>query len=135
MIKIISIKIAISMGIALLFLNHDVNAQTNYPNKTIKIIVPFGAGGTGDILARIFGQYLEGQTKQSVFIENKPGASGILGTEAAKNADPDGYTLLLSTNTTHAANVSLFKKLPYDPNKDFAPVTLVAKVPNAIYLA
>jgi tripartite-type tricarboxylate transporter receptor subunit TctC len=113
------LKIIISYCITSIFLLQNVSAQSNYPNKTVKIIVPFGAGGTGDILARIFAQYLEGQTKQSVFIENKPGASGILGTEAAKNADPDGYILLLSTNTTHAANVSLFKKLPYDPTKDF----------------
>ena len=122
MINKIALKIAVTFGISFLVIYQNVNAQTNYPNKTIKIIVPFGAGGTGDILARIFGQFLEGQTKQSVFIENKPGASGILGTEAAKNADPDGYTLLLSTNTTHAANVSLFKKLPYDPVKDFVNI-------------
>jgi tripartite-type tricarboxylate transporter receptor subunit TctC len=112
-------KFILTLLSAILLFSQNTYAQTNYPNKSIRIIVPFGAGGTGDILARIFGQYLEGQTKQSVFIENKPGASGILGTEAAKNAIPDGYTLLLSTNSTHAANVSLFKKLPYDPVKDF----------------
>jgi len=112
-------KFRLTLLAALLIFFQNTYAQTTYPIKSIRIIVPFGAGGTGDILARIFGQYLEGQTKHSVFIENKPGASGILGTEAAKNAVPDGYTLLLSTNSTHAANVSLFKKLPYDPVKDF----------------
>jgi tripartite-type tricarboxylate transporter receptor subunit TctC len=116
------VKVFFLSCISLLSIVPSAHSQTSYPSKPVKIIVPFGAGGTGDILARIFGQYLEGQTKQSVFIENKPGASGILGTEAAKNAEPDGYTLLLSTNTTHAANVSLFKKLPYDPVKDFVNI-------------
>ena len=105
--------------LVMFFIVNTCPAQSNYPNRPLKIIVPFGAGGTGDIVARTFGQYLEEQTKQGVAIENKPGANGILGTEVAKNATPDGYTLLLSTNTTHAANVSLFKKLPYDPIKDF----------------
>jgi tripartite-type tricarboxylate transporter receptor subunit TctC len=90
-----------------------------YPAKPIRIIVPFGPGGSGDILARTFAQYLESQTRQSVVVDNKPGANGIIGSELAKNAAPDGYTLVLSTNTTHAANVSLYKKLPYDPVKDF----------------
>jgi len=90
-----------------------------FPNKPIKIVVPFGPGGSGDITARAFGQYLEAQFKQGVVIENRAGANGILGTEAVKNAPADGYTLLLTTNTTLAANLSLYKKVPYDPLKDF----------------
>ena len=90
-----------------------------WPAKPVRIIVPFGPGGSGDIMARTFAQFLEGQTRQSVVIDNKPGANGIIGTELAKNAAPDGYTLILTTNSTHAANVSLYKKLPYDPVKDF----------------
>ena len=90
-----------------------------FPTKPIKIVVPFGPGGSGDITARAFGQYLEAQFKQGVVIENKAGANGILGTEIAKNAPADGYTLLLTTNTTLAANLSLFKKVPYEPMKDF----------------
>lgn len=93
-------------------------AQT-YPNKPIKIVVPFGPGGSGDITARAFGQYLEAQFKQGVVVENRAGANGILGTELVKNAPADGYTLLLTTNTTLAANLSLYKKVPYDPLKDF----------------
>jgi tripartite-type tricarboxylate transporter receptor subunit TctC len=87
-------------------------------------VVPFGPGGSGDITARTFAQFLEGQVKQPVIVENKPGANGIIGTEAVKTASPDGYTLLLTTNTTHAANMSLYKKLPYDPLKDFDHIGL-----------
>jgi len=96
------------------------SAQTNnYPNQSIKIIVPFGPGGSADIMARNFGLYLEDKSKQSVIVENKPGANGMIGTEYVKNAPADGYTLLLTTNTTIAANLSLYKKVPYDPVKDF----------------
>jgi tripartite-type tricarboxylate transporter receptor subunit TctC len=95
-----------------------VQAQP-YPSKPVRIVVPFGPGGSGDITARTFAHYLETQAKQPVIVENKPGANGIIGTEAVKAAAPDGYTLLLTTNTTHAANVSLYRKLPYDPLKDF----------------
>ena len=94
-----------------------------WPAKPIKIIVPFGPGGSGDLMARAFAQYLEAQVKQPVVIDNKPGANGIIGTELAKNSPADGYTLLLATNSTHAANVSLYKKLPYDPLKDFENFT------------
>ena len=86
--------------------------------------MPFGPGGSGDITARTFGQYLEAHARQPVVVENKPGANGIIGTEAAKSAAADGYTLLLTTNTTHAANPSLYRKLPYDPLKDFEHVGL-----------
>lgn len=99
-------------------------AQSNYPTKPIRIIVPFGPGGSGDIVTRTFGQFIETLTKQSVVIENKPGANGIIGTELAKNAPADGYTLMLSSNSTHAANVSLYKKLPYDPIRDFENIGL-----------
>ena len=105
--------LGLSMGLA--------QAQ-GYPNKPIKIVVPFGPGGSGDITARAFGQYLEAQLKQSVVVENKAGANGILGTEAVKNSPADGYTLLLTTNTTLAANLSLYKKVPYEPLKDFEHV-------------
>ena len=86
--------------------------------------MPFGPGGSGDITARTFGHFLELHAGQPVIVENKPGANGILGTEAGKNAAPDGYTLLLTTNTTHAANSSLYKALPYDPLKDFEHIGL-----------
>jgi tripartite-type tricarboxylate transporter receptor subunit TctC len=102
-------------------LTHEAQSAdiTTYPNQPIKIVVPFGPGGSADIMARNFGLYLESRSKQSVIIENRPGANGILGTEYVKNAAADGYTLLLTTNTTVAANLSLYKKVPYDPVKDF----------------
>ena len=95
-----------------------------YPSKPIRIVVPFGPGGSGDISARAFAQYLETQSKQSVVIDNKPGANGIIGTELVKTSPPDGYTIELITNTTHAANLSLYKKVPYDPVKDFEYIGL-----------
>lgn len=90
-----------------------------YPAQPIKIVVPFAPGGSSDIVGRFFGQYLQTAAKQAVIVDNKAGANGILGTQFVKAAAPDGYTLELTTNTTHAANASLYKKLPYDPLKDF----------------
>jgi len=93
-----------------------------YPSRPIKIIVPFGPGGSGDISARMIGKEIEAKTKQAVIVDNRPGANGIIGTMAVKTAEPDGYTVLLITTSTHAANVSLVKNLSYDPAKDFTVV-------------
>jgi len=93
-----------------------------YPSRPIKIIVPFGPGGSGDITARLIGKQIEERTRQSVVIDNRPGANGIIGTMAVKTAEPDGYTVLLITTSTHAANVSLVRNLAYDPAKDFTVV-------------
>lgn len=94
----------------------------SYPSRPIRIIVPFGPGGSGDITARLIGKQIEDKTKQAVIIDNRPGANGIIGTMAVKNAEPDGYTVLLITTSTHAANMSLVRNLAYDPAKDFAIV-------------
>src|SRR3984893_9348792 len=93
-----------------------------YLSRPIKIIVPFGPGGSGDITARLIGKQIEERTKQSVVIDNRPGANGIIGTMAVKTAEPDGYTVLLIPTRTHAANVSLVRTLDYDPAKDFTVV-------------
>jgi tripartite-type tricarboxylate transporter receptor subunit TctC len=93
-----------------------------YPSRPIKIIVPFGPGGSGDISARLIGKQIEEKTKQAVVVDNRPGANGIIGTMAVKTAEPDGYTVLLITTSTHAANVSLVRNLRYDPAKDFTVV-------------
>ena len=93
-----------------------------YPSKPITIVVPFAAGSGTDSIARIIGQYLQNALNQSVVIENKVGASGVLAATSVARAAPDGYTLLMATNSTHSANPHLFKSLSYDPVKDFAPV-------------
>lgn len=98
-----------------------------YPAKPITFIVPFAAGSATDFLARALGQGISAETKQSVVIDNKPGAFGFIASQAAAKAAPDGYTVLITTNTTHAANEHLYKKLPYDPVKDFTPVTALGK--------
>jgi len=102
-------------------------AQTKYPEKPVTFIVPFAAGSATDQLARALGQSITEQTKQAVIVDNKAGASGMLAAQAAAKAAPDGYTVLITTNTTHAANEHLYKKLSYDPVKDFAPVTGLGK--------
>ena len=101
-------------------------AQT-YPAKQVTFVVPFAAGSATDGLARALAQDISGQTKQPVIVDNKPGANGFLGAQAVAKAPPDGYTVFITSNTTHAANEHLFKKLPYDPVKDYAPVTALGR--------
>jgi tripartite-type tricarboxylate transporter receptor subunit TctC len=98
-----------------------------YPAKPITLVVPFAAGSATDQLARALGQQLSTDSKQTVVVDNKPGASGFIAALQAAKAAPDGYTVLITTNTTHAANEHLYKALPYDPVKDFSPVTLLGK--------
>lgn len=98
-----------------------------YPAKPVTFYVPFAAGSATDTLARALGQGITAATKQNVVIDNRPGASGFIATQAVARAVPDGYSVLIATNTTHAANEHLFKKIPYDPVHDFAPVTAIAR--------
>jgi tripartite-type tricarboxylate transporter receptor subunit TctC len=108
-------------------------AHAAYPEKSIRFVVPFATGGTSEIIARSIAISLSSQLGQSVYVENKPGAAGNIAMDEVKRAAPDGYTIILGHVGTLAANPALFgSKLPYDPNKDFAPVTLIAKVPNVI---
>ncbi|MFT3721928.1 Bug family tripartite tricarboxylate transporter substrate binding protein [Pseudorhodoferax sp.] len=107
-------------------------AAQNFPTRPITIIVPFSAGGTTDILARIVGQGLTTELGQSVIVDNKPGAGGNIGASLAAKAQPDGYTLFMGTVGTHAINQALYKKMPFDPVKDFAPISRVATVPNLL---
>lgn len=103
-----------------------------YPSKAITMVVPFAAGGTTDILARIVGQAMTVDLGQTIIIENKPGAGGNIGAQQVARAKPDGYTVFMGTVGTHAINQSLYKNLPYDPLKDFAPLSRVASVPNLL---
>lgn len=107
-------------------------ADGPYPNKPIHLIVPFVAGGTSDILARILGEGLEKELKQSIIVENKAGAGGNIGSDIVAKSAPDGYTLILASVGTHAINSSLYRKMPYDPVKDFTPVSLIATVPTVL---
>lgn len=106
----------------------------SYPARPITLVVPFPPGGTTDILARAVGGELTKAWGQQVIIDNRPGAGGNIGSGLVAKAAPDGYTLLMGTVGTHGINQSLYSKLPYDPIKDFAPVTLVASVPNVLVL-
>ncbi len=103
-----------------------------YPTKPVTIVVPFAAGGTTDILARVIGQALNKELGQSVVVDNRAGAGGNIGAQLAAKAVPDGHTLFMGTVGTHAINQSLYRKLPFDPVKDFAPLTRVAMVPNLL---
>src|SRR6187399_1122939 len=102
-------------------------AQAKYPDHPITFVVPFAAGSATDQLARALGASISADTKQAVVVDNKAGASGMMAAQAAARAAADGYTVLITTNTTHAANEHLYKKLPYDPVKDFVPVTGLGK--------
>ena len=109
-----------------------VTAQTAWPAKPVRIVVPFAPGGTTDILARAIAPELSRAFGQQFVVDNRAGAGGNVGAEIVARAPPDGYTLLMGTVGTHGINKSLYNKLPYDPQKDFAPITLVAGVPNVM---
>ncbi len=110
-------------------------AQATYPNRPIKIIVPYPTGGTTDFVGRLIADRLKTGLGATVIVENKPGAATALGAEQVAKSVPDGYTLLMATSTTLAINKTLHKKLPYDPMKDFAPVALLAAVPFALIVS
>ena len=103
-----------------------------YPNKPIRILVAYTPAGTTDILARIVGQKLTEAWGQPVIVDNRPGANGNIGTEIAARATPDGYTILMATAATHSINNTLYPKLTWDAVRDFAPIGLVALVPNIL---
>jgi tripartite-type tricarboxylate transporter receptor subunit TctC len=103
-----------------------------YPNKPLRMVVPFAAGGTGDVLGRLLAARLSEGLGQPVVIDFKPGAGTTLGTDAVAKAPPDGYTILFSASTTMTINASLYSKLPYDTLKDLVPVSLLAAIPNML---
>src|SRR3954470_9448899 len=114
------------LGAALLALAAPAVAQP-YPSKPIHLIVPYPAGGGTDFFARLVGAKMSELIGQPIVVENKPGAATNLGAEYVAKAAPDGYTILLGDGATYAANPSLYKKLPFDPEKDFAPISLTAR--------
>lgn len=104
----------------------------DWPTKNLRIIVPFPAGGSADTQARVIADELSKKVGRAVIIENKPGAGGNIGATEAAHSTPDGHTLFMATTGTHAANINLYEKLPYDPVKDFQPLTLVTIYPQVI---
>ncbi|ANN73933.1 Bug family tripartite tricarboxylate transporter substrate binding protein [Bordetella bronchialis] len=109
-------------------------AADNYPSKPLRFIVPYPPGGPLDTMARMLAEKVRGELGQPVIVENRAGAGGNIGADLAAKAQPDGYTLVMGAVATHAINPWLFKNLPYDPIKDFAPVTIVASVPNVLVM-
>jgi tripartite-type tricarboxylate transporter receptor subunit TctC len=121
---VVSAIIAALPGVAL--------AQDKWPSKPITYVVPFPAGGTTDVLARLIGQKLGPALGTTIVVENKPGAGGNVGSEFVARAAPDGYTILGGTISSHSINVSLYPKLPYDPVTSFQPITLIGTNPNIL---
>jgi len=109
-------------------------AQAAWPSKAVRIVVPFAPGGTTDLLARALSPELTKAFGQSFVVDNRAGAGGNIGADLVAKSPGDGYTLLMGTVGTHGINKSLYARLPYDPQKDFAPITLVAAVPNVMVM-
>lgn len=124
-------RLLASAAASFLFAATSASAQT-YPAKPVTMVVPFAAGGTTDILARAVSHELSKALGQQFIVDNRPGAGGNIGAQIVSRAAPDGHTLLMGTVGTHGINQSLYPKLPYDPVKDFIPVTVVAAVPNVM---
>ncbi|MDX3905572.1 MAG: tripartite tricarboxylate transporter substrate binding protein [Pigmentiphaga sp.] len=124
-IPLILVLAALALGIV----GRTALASDTYPNRPIKIVVPFAPGGSTDFVARLIGEKLTERTGQSVVIENRPGAGGSIGASYVARADADGYTLFAGHVGTLSINPSLYKKLPYEPEKDFAPVTAMVTAP------
>jgi tripartite-type tricarboxylate transporter receptor subunit TctC len=129
-----AVKIAVALATAAVLVCTDVHAAQGtsaYPSKPIRLVVPFSPGGSADTLARTMQPSLSAELGQPIVLDNRGGASGVIGTELAARAPADGYTILLVT-TTHTVNPSLMKTLPYDTLRDFAPVSLAVSQPNIL---
>ena len=130
----ITLRGLVATGAAALaeILGRPALAQDGYPNRAIRVLVPYAAGGGQDITARLLAEPLRAALGQPVVVENRAGANGNIGSAAVARATPDGHTLILSGVGSHAINAGLYRSMPYDPVKDFAHVTLIASGPNAI---
>ena len=121
-----------AVALPLLAVGLPSQAQQTYPNRTITLIAPFSPGGALDMIARTIGQKIAEDLGQTVVVDNKAGAAGIIGTQFVARSAPDGYTILLGATTTHGINPSMYKKLSYDATKDFEPVSLIATIPHLL---
>ena len=120
---------AVSLGIASLGLGASANAQSGYPNRPVTIIVSLAAGSGMDVLVRLYADRLSQTLGKPVIVENRPGASLMLAANAVAQSPPDGHTLLVSTSSAMAINLTLFKQVSYDPDRDFVPISLYVKSP------
>jgi len=107
-------------------------AEDDYPNHTVRIVVPFAPGGSTDVVARILADKLQGELKQSFVVENRAGAGGNIGADVVAKSNPDGYTLLMGTTGVLAINNYLYKDMPFDPQRDFAPVSYTSLITNIL---
>ena len=128
------LALAVTAVYALFFIARSVAAQSLWPNKPVKIVVPFAPGGTTDLLARAVAPELAKAFGQPFVVENRAGAGGNLGADVVAKSTADGYTLLMGTVGTHGINQSIYPKMAFDSQKDFAPITLVAAVPNVMVM-
>lgn len=119
---------------ALVSVSAPAHAADDYPNKPLRFVVPYPPGGPLDTMARLLAEKVRASLGQPVIVENRGGAGGNIGADLVAKAQPDGYTLVMGAVATHAINPFLFANLPYDPIKDFAPVTIVASVPNVLVM-
>jgi tripartite-type tricarboxylate transporter receptor subunit TctC len=120
------------LALALCFTHPLASAQEAWPAKPLRIVVPFAAGGTSDVLARLIGEKLQASLKQTVLVENKAGAGGVIGADSVAKSPADGYTVLLGTIASHAINPALQPKMPYNATTDFAPVILLGSISNVL---
>jgi len=127
-LKLASLILVLGLG----FAAESARADDTYPNRPVRVVVPFAAGGPTDIVGRVFAQKLTELLGQTFYVENKVGAGGNIGAEVAAKAPADGYTLLVATVSTHAINPGLYARMPYDPLKDFAPISHVGITPSTL---
>src|SRR5215475_9356472 len=130
MIRLIALLAA--MAITSSAVAQDTSSQGTWPSKPVRLIAPFPPASTADVIARVLGQKLSQRLGQQFVIDNRVGASGNIGADAIAKATPDGYTVGIVTSSTHAVAVSLSAKLPYDPIKDFTPITMIANSPYVL---
>ena len=121
----------IAAAVAMVAAGGAASAQSSFPSKPVRIFVPYAAGGGVDILARTLGDVVSRQWGQPVVVENRPGAGGVVASQALVTSPPDGYTLIVVASG-HATNPFLYPKIPYDTFKDFAPISLLASSPNIL---
>ncbi|SFR97299.1 Tripartite-type tricarboxylate transporter, receptor component TctC [Mitsuaria sp. PDC51] len=133
-VRLLGAAAAMALGATITMTPALAADATNWPTQPVKLIVPFAPGGTSDVLAREIASRLQVALKQTVVVDNKAGAGGVLGADSVAKAAPDGYTVLLGTIATHAINPALMPKMPYKADRDFAPVILLGKISNVLLI-